>query len=85
MANKKKAAPKKQQKKQSKKQVRKQPNAITRYFRETSGELRKVSWPSRAEAWSLTKVVVVVMAVMALLLGGLDFLFFQLFDLIFSL
>ncbi len=60
-------------------------NAITRFFRETSGELRKVSWPTRREAISLTRVVVIVMIVMALLLGGLDFVFFQLFDFIFNL
>ncbi len=60
-------------------------NALTRFYRETSGELRKVSWPTRREAISLTKVVVIVMIVMALLLGGLDFIFFQIFDFIFNL
>ena len=67
------------------KQVKKQPNAITRFFRETTGELRKVSWPSRQEAISLTRVVVLVVVIMAIFLGGLDFLFFELFNFIFSL
>jgi preprotein translocase subunit SecE len=60
-------------------------NALQRFVRETSGELRKVSWPTRREALSLTKVVVIVMIVMAIMLGGLDYVFFQLFDFIFNL
>ena len=63
---------------------KRKPNALVRFFRETSGELRKVSWPSRAEAVSLTQVVVIVVVAMALFLGGLDALFFQFFNLIFG-
>jgi len=51
-------------KKESKKQ-----NAIQRYLRETAGELRKVSWPTRQEAWQLTMIVLVVLAFMAIFLG----------------
>ena len=47
--------------------------------RETVGELRKVSWPSREEALNLTGIVIVVMIVMAIFLGGLDYLFIQFF------
>jgi preprotein translocase subunit SecE len=50
-------------------------NAIVRYLRETRAELRKVHWPTREEAWSLTQVVLVVTVSMALLLGLLDYLF----------
>lgn len=50
----------------------KKPNAITRYVRETTGELRKVSWPTWPEARQLTIIVVGVMIVMALLLGFVD-------------
>ncbi len=50
-------------------------NAIIRYLRETRAELRKVHWPSRQEAWNLTKIVLVVTISMALLLGLLDYLF----------
>ena len=50
-------------------------NAITRYLRDTRAELRKVHWPTRQEAWSLTKVVLAVTVSMALLLGLLDRLF----------
>lgn len=55
-------------------QVR-QPNAIQRWFRETIAELRKVSWPTRTEALALTRIVIIVMIIMAIILGGLDTLF----------
>ncbi len=51
--------------------VKKQ-NGIERYFSETSGELRKVSWPTRQEAIQLTIIVLVVMTFMGLFLGGVD-------------
>jgi preprotein translocase subunit SecE len=63
----------------------KKPNAIVRYFRETSGELRKVTWPTRQEARRLTTVVVVVVAVMSALLGLFDFAFARLVGLLVSL
>jgi len=50
-------------------------NVVVRYLRDTRGELRKVHWPTRQEAWSLTKVVLVVTVSMALFLGLLDYLF----------
>ncbi|HLC35812.1 MAG TPA: preprotein translocase subunit SecE [Anaerolineales bacterium] len=62
-----------------------QPNAIVRFFRETTGELRKVSWPTRQEALNLTLVVLAVTASTSLFLGFLDFLFTRLFRLLISL
>jgi len=59
----------------SKSEKPKKPNAIKRWYRETMGELRKVTWPTRQDAWKLTKVVLVVMLLMSLGLGLLDFLF----------
>jgi preprotein translocase subunit SecE len=50
-------------------------NAITRYFRETRGEIRKVTWPTPEESRRLTAIVLGVTAVMALFLGILDFIF----------
>jgi preprotein translocase subunit SecE len=60
-----------------KKEVKQRPkeNAIVRYFRETRIELRKVHWPSRQEAWDLTKLVLIVTVAMALFMGLLDYLF----------
>lgn len=61
-------------------QVRtREPNAIQRLFRETIAELRKVSWPTRAEAIALTRIVLIVMVIMAIILGGLDWAFFRFF------
>ena len=57
-------------------------NAFQRWSRETSGELRKVTWPTRQEAWRLTKIVVAVMVVMSIMLGVLDFVFSALITLI---
>ena len=64
------------------KKVKKQENAIQRYYRETTGELRKVSWPTWAEARRLTVLVLVVMVVVGLFLAGVDFLAGELMDLI---
>lgn len=65
-----------------KKSSRKQSNFISRYFRETTGELRKVSWPTRQEATSLTIVVLIVIALMSTFLGVLDFIYARFFILI---
>jgi preprotein translocase subunit SecE len=50
----------------------KKQNAITRYFRETTGELRKVAWPTWPEARQLTIIVIVVMVIMGLYLSIVD-------------
>ncbi len=51
----------------------KSPNAIQRFWRETIGELRKVTWPTPQEALNLTKIVLIVLVVMAIFLGLLDY------------
>jgi preprotein translocase subunit SecE len=60
----------------------KKPNAIKRWWRETLGEMRKVSWPTLPDARRLTKIVLIVMGIMAILLGVLDYLFSALITLI---
>ena len=52
----------------------KKQNAIQRYFSETAGELRKVSWPTRQEAVQLTILVLIVMVFMGAFLGLMDLL-----------
>jgi len=54
------------------KEKSKKPNAIQSFFRETAGELRKVSWPTWPEARQLTLLVLAVMVVMGVLLGLTD-------------
>ena len=61
---------------------RRQQNAIQRYYRETVGELRKVSWPTRREATNLTIIVLIVVTVMTFILGGLDAIFSALLEVI---
>jgi len=50
----------------------KRENAIQRFFRETIGELRKVSWPTREEAINMTIIVLVVMTTVSLFLWMID-------------
>lgn len=69
-------------KEEKKEAASKQPNRIQRYFRETVGELRKVSWPTRKEAVNLTVIVLIVTFGMSAFLGLLDFIYTQIFRLI---
>jgi len=50
----------------------KKTNPVQQYFRETIGELRKVSWPTRREALQLTGLVIIVMLVVGAILGITD-------------
>ena len=50
----------------------KRENAIKRFWRETIGELKKVSWPTWPEARRLTLIVIVVLVLMAIFLGAVD-------------
>lgn len=61
-------------KKAAKKKAKKE-NAVVKYLRETRTELRRVHWPTRQEAWNLTKIVMIVTFSMALFLGLMDYLF----------
>ncbi len=47
-------------------------NRIQRFFRETTGELRRVHWPTWPEARRLTIIVIFVLIFMALFLGLVD-------------
>jgi preprotein translocase subunit SecE len=59
-----------------------QPNRLVRWYRETVGELRKVSWPTTQDAWRLTYIVIIVMLATSLVLGALDFIFSRLVGLL---
>lgn len=52
-----------------------QPNPVTRYWKETRGELRKVTWPTREESQRLTAIVIGVTILFALFLWVFDLLF----------
>ncbi|PIY96921.1 MAG: preprotein translocase subunit SecE [Candidatus Kerfeldbacteria bacterium CG_4_10_14_0_8_um_filter_42_10] len=49
-------------------------NRIFRYFKESKDELRKVIWPTRAEAIKHTLIVIGVSAGVAVFLGLADYL-----------
>jgi preprotein translocase subunit SecE len=51
----------------------KKQNAIRRYLNETTGELKKVSWPTWPEARQLTILVLIVMVVIGVFLGLVDY------------
>jgi len=67
------------------KRVRKSENAIQRYFRETTGELRKVNWPTWPEARRLTALVLMVMLTVGLFLALMDYLASQLLGLVLNI
>ena len=47
---------------------------IQKYFKEVLAEIRKTSWPKKEDSKNMTILVVVVVAILALYLGGVDFL-----------
>ncbi|MCB9109720.1 MAG: preprotein translocase subunit SecE [Anaerolineales bacterium] len=67
------------------KKVKKKENAVQRYIRETTGELRKVSWPTWAEAQRLTLLVLLVMVFVGIFLAGVDSLAHNLLTMILTL
>lgn len=77
-------ASKTKSKQKSKRVPRKQLRGIPRFYQETVGELRKVSWPTRREAQGLTWVVIIVMVFFMFFLGGLDALFVRFFGWLFG-
>ena len=60
----------------------KKENAIQHFFRETVGELRKVSWPTWPEARRLTILVLIVMAAMGIYLSVVDWMAGRLLDVV---
>lgn len=64
------------------KKAKKTENVIQRYFRETSGELRKVNWPTWPEAKRLTGLVLLVMVIMGLFLALMDYVSHGLMNLV---
>jgi len=49
------------------------------FVRDVRSELRKVAWPNQRETINLTAVVIAFSVAVGLLLGGIDFLFQELF------
>lgn len=51
-----------------------------RYVRETYAEMKKINWPDQETTRNLTLVVIAVSTVLGILLGGIDFVLFRLFE-----
>ena len=64
------------------KPVVKKPNKIQKWWNETVGELRKVTWPTKEEALKMTKIVTIVVLATAAFLGIVDFIFSRLIGLV---
>ena len=45
------------------------------YFKDSRAELARVTWPTRRQAVRLTLVVIAFSVVLALFIGGIDYLF----------
>jgi preprotein translocase subunit SecE len=63
----------------------KKQNFVQNFFRETTGELRKVSWPTWPEARRLTILVLIVMIIMGIYLSLVDRIAGQLLNLVLGL
>ena len=50
-------------------------SGITRFFKDTKGEMKKVVWPSKKTVINNTGVVIVVLAAFSVCIGVLDFVF----------
>ncbi|HLP44086.1 MAG TPA: preprotein translocase subunit SecE [Candidatus Nanoarchaeia archaeon] len=48
------------------------------YLKETRGELKHVSWPTRSQAVAFTLVVIGISILVAIFLGVFDYIFTQL-------
>ena len=63
----------------------KKPNPFQKtknWWRQTIGELRKVTWPTKEDALALTRIVLIVTVIMSAILGILDFIFARLVGLL---
>jgi preprotein translocase subunit SecE len=54
------------------------------FFRDTQGEMKKVTWPTKNEVVGTTTVVIVATIVFALFLWGCDLVFYKAIDFLFT-
>ena len=57
---------------------------IIQFFKDSYAELRKVTWPSKDEVLASTRVIILVILLVALLLGVIDVVLFQGIDFLFK-
>ena len=54
------------------------------FLRDTNGEMKKVTWPSRNEVVGTTVVVVIATIIFSVYLWGCDVVFFKIIDFLFN-
>jgi len=70
--------------KEASKAIQQQPLGarVSKFVREVRTELRKVSWPNRKELVTYTVVVLATVAIVALFLGVVDLIVYELLSLL---
>lgn len=58
--------------------------APVQFLKEVVTELKKVTWPTRAETIKLTVVVIAISLIVGLFIGGLDITFLKITTLLFN-
>jgi len=58
--------------------------ATREFWRDTSSEMRKVTWPNRQEVVNTTMVVLVAVTIFGVYLWGCDVIFFKMIDFLFG-
>ena len=58
---------------------------LTKFFREVKAEVKRITWPSKEDTKKNLIAVLVFAAIFILVVGSMDFIFKNLFDLVFGL
>ncbi len=62
-----------------------QKNSLFSFFREVKAEIKKITWPSKDETKKALIAVLVFTLIYIVLVGGFDFIFKSLFEMILKL
>jgi len=60
-------------------------NGLVSFFREVKAEVKKITWPSKDETKKAFVAIIAFMLMYTILVGGLDFIFKNLFGMILKL
>ena len=58
---------------------------VSKFFRELKAEVKRITWPSKEDTKKALIAVGVVVLIYIVLVGGLDFIFTNLYELIFNI
>lgn len=60
-------------------------NSLVSFFREVKAEVKRITWPSKDETKKALIAVIIFTLIYIVLVGGLDFIFKSLFEMILKL